>query len=119
MNVINSLLVAQNATQPNSGSVQWEAIPGGISRSTLEDSFKIMPSISNNHLEVNTVLINNVTIREVMKFGRDEMGGDMSQEIFKNGWTDVDPRGLGHADIGRREGASSRFKSMIGSGAAL
>jgi hypothetical protein len=86
---VTTLLVGQNVVQPNSGVVQWEAIPGGISRQTLEDSFKIMPS-TNSHLEVNTVLINNVTIREVMKFGRDEMGGDMSQEVFKNGWTDVE-----------------------------
>ena len=52
----------------------------------LNDAFKIMPRTP-SHLEVQKCLINNVTIRELMKFGRDEMGGDYSQEVFKNGWS--------------------------------
>jgi hypothetical protein len=33
--------------------------------------------------------VNNITIKELLKFGRDEMGGDFSQEIIKNGWAET------------------------------
>jgi len=78
---------AADTTVPQSGVVQWETIFGGISRDTLEEAFKIMPKTP-SHLEVNTVLVNNVTIREVMKFGRDEAGGDQSQQWLKQGWSE-------------------------------
>lgn len=70
-----------------SGQVQWETIYGGITRETLQDSFKILPRTI-SRLETATCLINNLTIREVMKFGREEMGGDFSQDVFKNGWSE-------------------------------
>ena len=43
-----------------------------------------------SHLEAHTALINNVTIKEVEKFGRDEMGGDFSQDVVKNGWAETE-----------------------------
>jgi len=84
---VNSALIAQSAIVPTSGVVQWEAIAGGITRDTMQDAFKIMPRTP-FHLEVHTVLINNVTIREIFKWGRDEMGGDFSQDIVRNGWSE-------------------------------
>lgn len=68
---------------------QWQTIYGGISRDTLLDAKAIMPS-TQFHLEVDTAIINNVTINQVLKFGRDEMGGDMSQDIFRKGWTETE-----------------------------
>jgi hypothetical protein len=78
---------AANTTVSQSGLVQWETIYGGITRDTLQDAFKILPRTI-SRLEVGTCLINNLTIRELMKFGREEMGGDFSQDVFKNGWTE-------------------------------
>jgi hypothetical protein len=78
---------AANTTVTQSGLVQWETIYGGITRDTLQDAFKILPRTI-SRLEVGTCLINNLTIRELMKFGREEMGGDFSQDVFKNGWTE-------------------------------
>ncbi len=86
---VNAALMGQNVTVPWSGRAQWESISGGITRETLLDSFKIMPR-TDAHLEVATVLCNNVTIKEVQKFGRDEMGGDFSQDVLKNGWSDAE-----------------------------
>lgn len=86
---VNFALVAPNTALPWSGRPQWETIPGGITRETLLDSMKIMPR-TDAHLEVKTILCNNVTIKEVQKFGRDEMGGDMSQDVLKNGWSDAE-----------------------------
>ena len=78
---------AADSTVAQSGQIQWETIYGGITRDTLQDAFKILPRTI-SRLEVGTCLINNLTIRELMKFGREEMGGDFSQDVFKNGWTE-------------------------------
>lgn len=87
INAVNSAMIGQNIPVPyNDNVVQWEAIAGGITRETLADALKIMPRGA-GHWEVQTALINNVTIKEVMKFGRDEMGGDLSEDIVRNGWS--------------------------------
>lgn len=84
---VNAALVGADTVVPTSGVAQWQTISGGITRDTLQDAFKIMPRTP-SHLEVHTVLINNVTIREIMKWGRDEMGGDFSQDLVRNGWSE-------------------------------
>jgi hypothetical protein len=76
---------AAGTTVPTSSVVQWEQIAGGITRDTLWDSLKIMPNTPSN-LEVHCVLLNNITIKEVAKFSRNEMGGDLSEEVMRNGW---------------------------------
>lgn len=83
---VNSAMVGQDLTVPTSGTVQWQSLAGGITRDTLWDSFKQMPNTPSN-LEVHVVLINNITIKEIAKFGRTEMGGDLSVDIMRNGWT--------------------------------
>jgi hypothetical protein len=40
------------------------------------------------------VLCNNTSIREMLKHGRDEVGGDMSQDFMKNGWKIVEYMGV-------------------------
>lgn len=87
MSAVNAALVAPDTPVPWSGIPQWETISGGLTRETLIDAFKIMPR-TDAHLEVHTVLCNNVTIREIQKFGRDEMGGDFSQDVLRNGWSE-------------------------------
>ena len=86
LRAVNVALVGPNMVVPTSGTVQYETISGGITRDTLCDSLKIMPNTPSN-LEVHMVLLNNITIKEVMKFGRNEMGGSLSEDIIKNGWT--------------------------------
>jgi hypothetical protein len=85
---VNAVMIGPDTPVPYNGNVvQWETIEGGITRETLLDAFKIMPR-GPSHLQVHTVLINNVTIYEIQKFGRDEMGGDFSQDIIRNGWAE-------------------------------
>lgn len=83
---VNSALVGAGLTVPTSGVVQHEVIAGGITRDTLWDSLKIMPNTPSN-LEVHCVLLNNITIKEVCKFARNEMGGELSADIMRNGWS--------------------------------
>ena len=73
---------------PLSGVPQYETIAGGITRETLVDALKVMPKTP-SHFEVETCLVNNITIKELLKFGRYEMGGDFSQDIIKNGWAET------------------------------
>jgi len=83
---VNTALVGAGLTVPTSGTVQHEVIAGGITRDTLCDSLKVMPNTPSN-LEVHLVLVNNITIKEVMKFTHNEMGGTLSEDIMKNGWS--------------------------------
>lgn len=83
---VNTAVVGPGLIVPTSGVVQHEVISGGITRETLCDALKIMPSTPSN-LEVHCCLVNNLTIKEFMKFSRNEMGGDLSQDILKQGWT--------------------------------
>lgn len=85
--VDNALGGAPDTVVEQSGLVQWETIYGGITRDTLQDAFKILPRTI-SRLETATVLLNNLTIREILKMGREEVGGDFSQDMFKNGWSE-------------------------------
>jgi len=85
----DSILGAAASIVPTSGVAQRETIVGGVTRDTVVEALKIMPKTP-SHLEVNTVLVNNVTIKEIMKWGRDEAGGDFSQDTLKNGWSEAE-----------------------------
>jgi hypothetical protein len=88
INAMDAAVGGQNEDNNLSGVPQNVTISGGITRDTLVDALKVMPSTP-SHFEVETCLVNNITIKELMKFGRDEMGGDFSQDIIKNGWAET------------------------------
>lgn len=83
---------AADAVVTSTGVVQWETIFGGISRDTVEEAMTIMPKTP-GHWEVATVLVNNVTIHQILKWGYDEAGGDTSGEFLRKGWTELDLMG--------------------------
>lgn len=84
---VNSCLVGAGQTNPDTGVVQWTGTSLGVTRETLVESTKVM-SKTPAHLEPNTALINTITIKDVMKFHRDEAGGDMAQDILVKGFTE-------------------------------
>lgn len=84
---VNTAMVGAGITVPTSGVVQHTVFGGGITRDGLWDMLKTMPSTP-SHLEVHTILCNNITIKDVAKFGRTEMGGDLSQDIMRNGFSE-------------------------------
>lgn len=91
---VNAVMVGPDVPSPFNGNVtQWKTIDGGITRETLQEARKIMPR-GPSHLEAHTALINNVTIKEIEKFHRDEMGGDFSQDVLKNGWSESQFAGM-------------------------
>ena len=54
---------------------------------------KILPSTP-NHLNPSTFLINNVSIWDVVKWGRDEAGGDLSQDLLERGFAEREIMGV-------------------------
>ena len=90
---VQAALISKGSTVPTSGTVQWQGIAGGVSRDSLWDSLKVMASTPFN-LEVHTVMVNNITIKEFGKFGRNEMGGDLSENIMRNGWSEQEFLGV-------------------------
>jgi hypothetical protein len=91
--VCNLLLVSQGGTVPETGSVQWQNIGGGITRDTVAEAMKILPSTP-NHLNPSTILINNVSIYDIVKWGRDESGGDLSQDMLERGFAEREIMGV-------------------------
>ncbi len=90
---VNALLLGQNVVIPDTGVAQWVSITGGVTRDTMAEAMKVLPRTP-SHLNVATVLINNVTIWDIVKFGRDEVGGDLSQELFRTGFTEREIMGV-------------------------
>lgn len=82
---VDTVLVGPGLVQPDTGVVQWQQITGGITRETWNDSLKILPRTP-AHFSAGTILLNNVTVLEFQKWGRDELGGDMAQQVALNGY---------------------------------
>lgn len=83
---VNTGLVAPGQPVPRIGVPLWRQFAGGLSRTNWVESTKIMPS-TKFHIEPSCMLMNTLTYREFLKWGRDEWGGDVSAEIIRNGGT--------------------------------
>jgi len=74
-------------------TIQWRTLDGGVTRDTMAEALSILPQTS-RHLNCATVLINNITIWQIVKFTRDEIGGDVSQDLFLRGFTEREIMGV-------------------------
>lgn len=91
--VANLILGAIGTPVTATGVIQYRMITGGLGRETLAEAKKILPSTPSN-LEPATLVVNSVTAKELEKIGYDEWGGDGSEEIMMNGWTNQKILGL-------------------------
>lgn len=87
LSACQAIVGAQVGIVPETGIVQNVLItdPAGVTRNSLFEIRKILPRTF-AHLDAVTMLVNNVTIHDVAKFTRDEVGGDLSQEMFVDGF---------------------------------
>lgn len=90
---VNALGGSAGATVTTTGAVQWRATTLEITRETLADSLKVMPSTA-NRLENATALVNNITSKDVIKFRRDEAGGDLAQDLLLKGFSEQTMMGV-------------------------
>lgn len=82
----NSAMVA-GQTIAASGTIQWDEIHDDINPSSVTDALTIMLR-SNMGLKPATVLVNLNFATQMMKWGRDDFGGDLAEEVKKNGFTE-------------------------------
>lgn len=86
---VNTILGGSaGATVSSTGAVQWHTTPSQITREGMAESLKILNNTT-SHLEPATILCNHITIKDILKWHRDEAGGDISQEMLLKGFTEV------------------------------
>jgi hypothetical protein len=89
----NTMVGTADSNSSFSGQNHHATISDGITREGVNDALMIMPKLTAS-FQPATVVANVIFMRQLMKWGRDEMGGDMSGEVAKNGWTTTDFLGV-------------------------
>lgn len=90
--IVTDTVGGVGTAQTFTGKVQWRQFVGGLTRENLAEAKKMMLSGSTfagfenkfrlrNHI----MLMNDVTAQEFLKYEREEAGGDLSEEMFRNG----------------------------------
>jgi len=92
MVVADSIVGTQNAVNATLGS-SLNITVGPLSRASLSHAKKGLPS-TNRHLNPSVGLINNITIWDICALGRDDIGGDLAEELFVNGFAERTIMGL-------------------------
>lgn len=102
MSVSDALVGTLNTVNATIGACQNIQV-GPMSRASLAHARKGMAS-SNRKLNPAVALVNNVTIWDIVAMAkRDEVGGDLSQELFINGISDRPIMGLKHIITNKSE----------------
>lgn len=79
-----------DGVQNKTGKVQLWTTTEGLNRDTFAEAKKLLPrgnGAGKFRLRNYICLMNDVTAQDWLKLGRDEIGGDLAQEFFKNGLT--------------------------------
>jgi hypothetical protein len=82
-----------DGTTNETGIALWNSQSGAINRSNLVEARKTMPSTF-AHLEASTGLINNISVKEIEKWQRDQVGGDLSEDILIKGFSEREFMGI-------------------------
>lgn len=94
ISAVNTSVGPVDTVMPTTGVAQHQSFSGGFTRDTLWEAEKILPSTPSS-FEVKTVLLNNITIKDICKLNLIEFGGeDLAQGIMKNGWTSKEFMGV-------------------------
>lgn len=75
------------------GVSQWQEIDGGIDRESLPDMIKVMRN-TRAAISPTRAVVNQITVLDIIKWGRDEIGGDLAQELLQNGYSEQKLLGL-------------------------
>ena len=102
---VNSIVF--NAQEPGkvhpvTRKVQWMDFPGedgklALNRETFAEATKMLPAGNENDKFVArnyVMLAHENTLRDILKLGRDAIGGDLAEENFKNGLTSTTIMGI-------------------------
>jgi len=83
----------RDTTTNETGIALWNSNAGAITRSNLADARKVMPRTA-SHFTPETALINNVSVLEIEKWQRDQVGGDLAQDMLVDGFSERKFNGL-------------------------
>lgn len=86
LSAVNTALIGPNTTMPGSGIAQYVTPAGGFSRPTVVYTTNQVMEATQYSIPCETVLINNITYANHLKWRRDEAGGDVSEKWLTEGW---------------------------------
>jgi len=84
----NDLMTADQSVPYGPGGANislWKTLSGGLTRENVVEAKKLMMA-AGARLRPQTALVNQKTALEFEKWTREEVGGDMAQNILVNGW---------------------------------
>ena len=87
MEAVDAGLVGADVVLATSGVAQYKTISGSIDRNSWAEGLKIVPSTPFS-IPVKTCLTSHLTIYDLYKLGMDEMGGQLSERVFRDGWVE-------------------------------
>lgn len=90
---VDNIVGPANTVNVHSGIAQHVTIPGGINRDSFMESLAVLPSTS-SALHPTKIVMNHLTILQFGKWGRNEFGGDISEEIMRKGFADKELHGI-------------------------
>jgi len=91
--VVDTVCGTLNAAVRSEVASKGYVTVGGLDRQALAEAMKGIPS-TNRHLSPAVALINNITIWDVVALVREQVGGDLSEELFVNGFAERQIMGL-------------------------
>lgn len=89
ISAVNTFIGTLDTNHPLAGVPLYKSQSGGMERKNVVESLKGINRTPWN-LESETCLINFTSYKEFLKWGRDEMGGDMSQQVLKDGMIEAE-----------------------------
>lgn len=95
MKTVNFLLGERDSINAITQNVHYRHIPGGITPSTLAEAEKIIPRAGSLGwgLETKLMLINNITVKDFLKWNIITGTSDFVHDLLKNGVTKLDIHG--------------------------
>lgn len=103
IDTVNSIVFntqdGEGTVHPVTGKIQWMDFGGDqvLDRKTFAEATKMLPRGNKNGKFVarNYIMLSHEnTLRDILKLGRDEIGGDLAEENFKNGLTSATIMGI-------------------------
>lgn len=91
--LVNTALVGPNTPLSWAGNVALWRTLGSLGRKSIPEAKKIMNQTPFS-LEPVTAVVNHVTLKELEKWHRDEIGGNLAENIVLKGWTEEQFFGL-------------------------
>jgi len=86
-----------DSVHPVTGKIQWRDFDGGLTRENLVEATKMLPAGNDNDKFIArnyVMLAHENTLRDVLKLTRDQIGGDLAEDQWKNGLTSTTILGI-------------------------